>query len=241
MAEDHEVQQGESIGSIAFERGFFWETIWNHSANSALKEKRKDPDVLMAGDVVHIPDITLKQQSAAAESKHRFKRKGVPGKLVLVLRRSSKKVVEKAEEGTASDCWDFREPEVKAVPDEPDANAPYVLYADGVEVAKGTTDGNGRLEAKLSPAARNGVLVLRRGTPQERTLELNFRHMDPIAELPGICKRLVNLGYPCPTDSKELTSDVRAALSSFQRANSLKVTGEPDAATQSKLKELHGG
>jgi hypothetical protein len=139
------------------------------------------------------------------------------------------------------DEWDYQEAAVANLADEADADVPYVLYADGIEIAKGTTDGAGRLEAKLPPGAGSGVLVLNRGSAKERTLELNFRHMDPVAELPGVCKRLVNLGFACPTDALVLTPEISAVIASFQQRYALPVTGQADSATQDKLRALHGG
>src|SRR5438046_1679636 len=75
MAEDYQVQRGDCINSIAFDGGFFWETLWHHASNASLKSKRKDPNVLMEGDFVHIPDIIFKEELVATEESHRFKRK----------------------------------------------------------------------------------------------------------------------------------------------------------------------
>ncbi|MEY2429487.1 MAG: hypothetical protein QOJ40_2372, partial [Verrucomicrobiota bacterium] len=49
MPEDYKVKDGDCLSSIAFSKGFFWETLWNHGDNSALKSKRKDPNVLSPG------------------------------------------------------------------------------------------------------------------------------------------------------------------------------------------------
>ena len=241
MAEDYTVQEGDCISSIAYDHGLFWETLWNDSANAALKAKRKDPDTLKRGDQVHIPDLTVKEEAGATEARHAFKLKGVPVKLVLVLRRISKKDEGRAAEPSDCDAWDFKEPKPEPLPDEPDANAPYILYVDGVQRAKGETDSDGRLEVKLSPKAGNGTLVVHRNTAKERTIDLNFRHMDPADELSGICKRLVNLGFCCPTDVEDLTPEVSDALTAFQRRFELRVTGQPDEGTRNKLQDLHGG
>ena len=241
MSVDHTVQAGESIDSIAFDNGFFGETLWNHASNSNLKSTRKDPDILLPGDIVHIPDLREREESAASDKKHTYRRKGVPAKFVLILRKPSSKAGEKAELSGTGNPWDYEEPIAEIEPDEPDSDVPWHLYVDSVLIAEGTTDGEGKLEAKLSPGARQGILILHRGTPKERSIQLQFRHMDPVAELTGLCKRLVNLGYPCATDQTEVTPGIAAAISQFQQANDLEVTGKPDDATRDKLVSLHGG
>jgi N-acetylmuramoyl-L-alanine amidase len=81
----HIVLQGECINSIAFEAGFFPDTVWNHADNKALKEKRKSMDELLPSDVVTIPDKKPKEVSKPPEKLHKFKRKGVPKKLRVRL------------------------------------------------------------------------------------------------------------------------------------------------------------
>ena len=90
MPRKHTVEQGECINSIAFETGFFPDTIWNHADNKELKEKRKDMDLLLAGDVVTIPDKKTKELSKPPEKLHKFKRKGVPKKLRIKLMSAGK-------------------------------------------------------------------------------------------------------------------------------------------------------
>ena len=127
----HKVRQGECISSIAFENGFFWETIWSHGENRALKGKRKDPNVLLPGDEVFIPCRRGKAVDAATGQKHRFRRKGVPAKFCLRLLED----------------------------DEPCACRPYTLDIDG-RLFSGTTDAEGRLEHPIPPNARMGKLLI---------------------------------------------------------------------------------
>ena len=61
MAEDYTVQSSDCMSSIAYENGFFWKTLWNLPDNTALKAQRKNPNVLMTGDIVHIPPKTAHQ------------------------------------------------------------------------------------------------------------------------------------------------------------------------------------
>jgi N-acetylmuramoyl-L-alanine amidase len=131
MSEDYQVRQGDCMNSIAFEYGFFWETLWNHASNGELKQKRKDPNVLMEGDVVHIPDRAPKEESGATEQRHRFRRKGVPITFRVRLLQY----------------------------DEPIADATYTLDVDG-RIYKGRSDGDGIIEEFIQPDARSAHLLL---------------------------------------------------------------------------------
>jgi len=70
--------QGDCIASIAYDHGFFPDTIWNHEKNRDLKDLRKNPNVIAPGDEVHIPDLTIEEMDKPTEKRHRFRRKGVP-------------------------------------------------------------------------------------------------------------------------------------------------------------------
>src|SRR5271165_350062 len=74
----HTVVQGECVSSIAGQAGFLWETIWNHPANSQLKLLRKDPNVLLPGDLLFIPRKTPEKFTRATDMLHRFVLKGEP-------------------------------------------------------------------------------------------------------------------------------------------------------------------
>jgi len=130
----HQVGMGESIPSIAADNGFYWETIWNHGQNASLKAKRKDPNQLLPGDQVFIPDLTPKTESRGTDASHKFKLKGTPIKLKMQLNML----------------------------DQPRANEAYVLKIDD-QLLKGTLDGQGKLEATIPPNARGGQLILNGG------------------------------------------------------------------------------
>ena len=128
----YEVEPGDSMPSIAKETGFFWETLWNHAKNADLKEKRKNPNVLLAGDQVFIPELEAKAFSKPADAQHKFRRKGVPVKLVLKLLKS---------DGSAR------------------ANEAYVLSVNNKDL-KGNTDGDGVLKQYIPNDAKEGILKL---------------------------------------------------------------------------------
>lgn len=170
MSEDYTVEQGDCISSIACARGFFWQTLWNDPSNAALKSKRQDPNVLMEGDVVHIPDLTAKQQPGSTEKRHKFKLKGVPAKLKIRVLRKGK----------------------------PRKNEPYRLVIDGQSVT-GTTDGDGFVKGSLPPDAQEGKLTVGESGNQE-TFVLRFGHLDPMDSEDGVAGRLKNLGYSAAKD-----------------------------------------
>lgn len=50
-----------------------------------LKQQRRDPNVLYKGDEVFIPDLRIKEVSCTTGQKHRFRRKGVPEVMRIIL------------------------------------------------------------------------------------------------------------------------------------------------------------
>ena len=65
MATTHIVEQGEFLDAIALKHGFRdWRAIWNHPDNAALKQRRRNPNVLLPGDQLTIPDRTVGSASA---------------------------------------------------------------------------------------------------------------------------------------------------------------------------------
>jgi hypothetical protein len=224
MSEDYEVQPGDCMSSIAYSRGFFWQTLWNDSSNADLKTKRKNPNVLMTGDVVHIPDLTVKQESGATGKRHKFMLKGVPEKLNLTLLDYDHK---------------------------PRPNLDYLIVIDG-NARKGKTDGNGKLTESILPNAMDGKLTFAEpqrvddtgkplpGEPQNQVLILQLGGLNPISEVSGLKARLANLGfYKGPID-ENLDPATKQAISSFQQKKGLPVTGVADDATRQKLQDLHG-
>jgi N-acetylmuramoyl-L-alanine amidase len=162
---NHVVEQGDCLSSIAEQYGFFWSTLWNHADNSDLKQLRKDPNALLEGDVVVIPDKTAKEESCATEQKHKFKRKGVPAKMKIRM----------------------------MLDDEPRKNEPYKLCIDG-KWTEGKTDGDGYIEADIPADAKQGELRLGSGKDVD-IFQLGFGTLDPQDSESGAEDRLLGLGY----------------------------------------------
>ncbi|MGH9902357.1 MAG: peptidoglycan-binding protein, partial [Pyrinomonadaceae bacterium] len=129
---DHVVEAGECISSIANDYGLFWETIWNDPKNASLKELRKDPNILLPGDVLYVIDKRVKKEKGETGKRHKFRLKGVPALCRLQL-------------------FDG---------DEPRANQKYELLIDGKKRINGITDAKGILEANIPPDAKEAKLTV---------------------------------------------------------------------------------
>jgi len=222
MTEDYEVQAGDCMSSIAYAHGFFWQTLWDLPANASLKNQRKNPNVLMAGDVVHIPDLTLKQEPGAPEQRHTFLLKGVPEQLRMKLLDAANK---------------------------PRPNLDYIIVIDG-KSRRGQTDANGELNEDIPPDARSGKLIFDASSDStgksapvnstKKELKLQLGNLDPVSEPTGLKARLANLGfYKGPVDD-QVDDATKQAIGAFQNKQGLPVTGIADDATQARLQELHG-
>jgi len=141
--EKYSVGPEDSIPGIARDRGFFWKTLWEHPENAELKALRKDPNMLVAGDEVFVPEPEERWESRPTEALHAFRKLGDPVKFRLVLRRMGK----------------------------PRKDEDYVLVIDGQRI-KGTTDGDGLLECFIPGNARCGTLLLNEGQ-EEHALRIS--------------------------------------------------------------------
>lgn len=127
----HEIVQGESVISLSEKYGLFADTIWNDPANAELKEKRKNMNILMPGDIVIIRDKRLKEVKKPTGSVHKFRRKGIPALFRMQL-------------------FDVEEPR---------ANQKYTLEVDSQQY-EGQTDSQGVLQQPIPTASQKGVLII---------------------------------------------------------------------------------
>lgn len=132
MPRQHRVRQGEDLTSIAIRYGFNPQTIWDDSANSELKRLRKNPNILMPGDIITIPDKRDREESGGTESRHSF---------VALGRTRTLKLELKNDEGEAL------------------ANCDYRLRIDETW-REGSTDGNGQLNEQIPIRARRALLII---------------------------------------------------------------------------------
>lgn len=164
---DYIVKRGDDMSKIATAHGFFWQTLWNLPENSQLKNERKNPNQLLEGDKVFIPELRRKDESCGDQEKHRFRRKGVPSKLRVALYRSG----------------------------QPRVGVEWEFTAAG-NTYSGTTGSDGIVETFVPPEASSGTLVLKEGETIE-TRSMSIGVLDPVESVRGVQYRLKNLGYDC--------------------------------------------
>jgi len=99
----HIVQQGEHIPDIAAQYGFSnFRTVWDHPNNAALKNLRGNPNVLLPGDQVFVPEREKRSESAVTEKRHRFVAQSQPLKLRVKLLDLSDDAIDRTGKATTS-------------------------------------------------------------------------------------------------------------------------------------------
>jgi len=215
MEDYYTVQQGDHLSKIAKDNGFTdYTVIWDHPNNSDLKKLRQNPNILLPGDEVFIPDMEQKQESGTTDKKHTF----TVDKKTLKLRLTLQDMYEK-----------------------PVAGAQCALLIDG-QVFQLTTDSNGKLEQEIPLDAKEGTLTIRGDqTPfANDVIPIKIGHLDPIDETSGQVARLNNLGYSAGKLDGSDEDAFQSAVEEFQCDNGLTVDGICGSHTQSKLRQVHG-
>ena len=208
--EGYVVRADDCLASIAEKFGFFWETLWDHPRNAELKRVRRDPNILLRGDRVFVPDLQPKKEDAAVDRVHRYKRRGVPEILRLQFLDEQ---------------------------DAPRAGVSYRFEIDG-EVRTGTLDGEGYLQQWVPPRARDARLELE--PEDEATsrgpevYELDIGRLQPAETPGGAAARMQSLGFYSPGQS------FHHALEAFQIFHELDATARLDDDTVDLLRELYG-
>jgi hypothetical protein len=210
---DHTVREGEHLTRIAEEYGFRdFHSIWDDGANSKLKEKRESPNVLNPGDILKIPEKSPLTEGRPTTKIHIWQVPSNTLNLEIILKDEN---------------------------DEPRQNTPCSLTIEGHKQDL-TTDPKGKIRKEDLPfKSEIGNLVV-----DNFQIPLRIGHMDPVDEVRGKVARLNNLGYDAGNidegETDETSERFRSAVEEFQCDTKLHVDGKCGAATQAKLKEVHG-
>jgi N-acetylmuramoyl-L-alanine amidase len=185
MATTHTVAQGEYLALIALRHGFHdSRVIWEHPDNAALRQQRKNPNVLLPGDVLAIPDRDASTVNADSGAAHAFTAGEDDPALNLDLEDRSRQPMANRDgtltlAGTAAD-GSF----VKARP------------------LPQTTDGAGRLQqvfrgpfAERAAATEGAFDMPAQPHAPPASVRLFIGQLDPVDQPSGQRARLNNLGY----------------------------------------------
>ncbi|WP_437963477.1 peptidoglycan-binding domain-containing protein [Sorangium sp. So ce260] len=208
------IRQGDYLTRLAQRMGFRAEDVWNHPKNKELKARRRNPEILQPGDVLYVPDESdVPPRPITAGALNRFKAK-VPTVQVKI--------------------------KLETRVGEPIANKAFRVECIRRASLDGVTDASGLARFEV-PIHVPDVLL----TIEEVGLRYTVRigHMDPVEEMSGVAKRLVQLGYL----SREFAVDgnvdmvaLSAAVADFQRAEGLAATGELNDAVRDAIVRSHG-
>ena len=204
------IRAGDCLSQIAAERGFDWRTIWNHGDNAELKQLRKDPNVLLPGDVVVIPDKAVREEPRPTDQRHRFVLKGQRTYLRLRLLRHGR----------------------------PRPGLRYVLHLDG-QLLSGATDGDGRIVREIPATARQAELTLGDGEESYVLLLGDLDPLDTTPGTCKRLQNLgYGCGAGERPDETRMKPAVRGFQRRFHPP--LAVDGIAGPKTRSKLEEVHG-
>ncbi len=208
------IKQGDYLLKLAHHLGFDADAVWNDGANGELKEVRKDPDMLQAGDILMVPDEPKKQLDLKAEQENNFVAT-VP-KIAVSL----------------------------AVTDdeEPLADEAYVVEGLGDDEGR-TTDADGFVSFEAPVHVRevtvkfvNVDLAFRIGIGELDPIDTDAGIRMRLTQLGYYGPQLAGADQYVEKNDAQLA----AAIAAFQGAQGLEVTGDMDDATSDKLLEVHG-
>jgi hypothetical protein len=213
------VGENESTSSHAKKLGFYWKTIWEHGENAALKQKRKDPNVLAADDQIFIPKLEPKKVSVGTESEHVFVRKGEPTKIKCQFMELG----------------------------EPRENADYIFECNGKSVS-GKTNAEGILEQFVPGDAKKAIIYFKDGTEIHNlrigSLDPHDLATGIVQRLNNCGFKFSAKAIEKGMSAKEAFEEGKVgnkgvrALKNFQAQNGLEPNGKLDGATIAKFEEL---
>lgn len=212
----HVVAQGECLGSIAARYGFKdAQSLYEHADNGELRELRPDPHLLLPGDVVKVPELTLKTCDVATDSVGKFRVTRGKAMFRLVLQDAD---------------------------GEPTPDLPWTLTVGATEHT-GTTGGDGLIEVEIPASATEGHLAVQIDPEDPEVLherELSFGALDPLETSTGIQARLSNMGFGCGKIDGDEAEKTLHALDAFRAREGIEEEGPCGDSTRAKLQELYG-
>jgi hypothetical protein len=162
------VKDGDFLLQLAFQMGFDADTVWNDPSNDDLRSIRADPNILLAGDLLHVPDPPD------------------PSSQATNLTPGSTNNFVAADPPTFALTHTF-------VGDDTTSYASQAYTVQELAQLTGLqTDENGTATFQAPVTLQTATIVF---TDSGESFTLAMGGMDPINTISGIFKRLQNLGY----------------------------------------------
>ena len=253
---DHAVQPGDCFSSLAKENGYFnYRTLYDHPDNGPIKGTRTNPNSLIEGDVVKIPDKRQKKVALTLDGEKKFvvdRRKTKLRLSVVDVESKAPKVTKcKLTVGTASLSKLAPNGLMELEIDAADKSGTLSLILPAAPAVDTGQKGPGVVEKVKGALAGDKVFVhppeiaVREFTdelddddkdPIEIEVTLNLGFLEPHTEIRGGLRRLNNLGCKVPTtDAKTATDDpTKAVVKGYQLFKS------PKAVPTGDLNDLLG-
>ena len=206
------IRQGDYLQKLAFAHGFDEEAVWNDPKNAALKDTRKDPNLLLPGDVIHFPRSTREGQPLSKGTTNTYKAK-VPTTKVHFTFEDAKG---------------------------PLAGEAYVIEGLGAPL-EGTADGTGKVEIEAPVHVREVRVTFKKKGLIFPVFIGDMDPIDEPSGVRQRLQHLGYL-QPAPDALSEEAAAHRdtEAITAFQRDKGLSPTGTIDDATRSALDAAHG-
>lgn len=218
----HIVKQGESLASIAFEYGFTWEKLWEYNKDTTLKE-RQNPNLLLPGDEVQIPDKKSDGQKIEGNTHTLFRVQGCP---------------------TVSFKLQTEENDITGFSASADFYTADGLYAS-MDSITAEIESDGTFTMKVPLYATSADLTLQHLDYGKLRYKILLRQLDPIIDedltidqrKSAAIQRLSNLGYQCESDEQ-----FDAAVKEFkiQHMEQSDPSSDFNESTWTKLASVHG-
>jgi len=218
MATTHTVQPGENLARIAKQyKVANWRDIYLSPDNAEFRKKRPNPNILMAGDVLTIPEQKQKTVYVRTGANHRF----------VVKQNDSQKLT-----------FCLTDHAGKAMP-----KVPVTFELNGRSQTI-ISDGSGKVEITVQqPELEEFPLNVYADSESEEPSHcfiVKPGFLDPVDTVSGIQARLNSLGHDCGVADGIYGKKTKAGIESFEQANDLTPTGELSASLYRAVEQEYG-
>ena len=212
MAKPYVIRQGDYLAKLAFTMGFSADDVWNDPKNADLKAARHNPNALLPGDILHLPDPrTARSGTLTTGTTNRFTAKTPVVPVVITLLARDNK---------------------------PRANHRCIVHGLGDPFVR-TTDGSGKLSLEVPVTVREVPVMLEDGStlwlmvgdmdPIE-TIEGIKKRLTQLGYYTAVSF------HSDDVESRRYAS----AVAAFQRASGVTESGTVDDDTRKALLAAHG-